>query len=134
MKTEKTKKRTTPDQNRSGTNGSSIREKFSTEKYPNTDFIDRLMRFGVSVVTAGFTSGLLAGLIEGITEFDLSFGSPVSLGLFAVLFISFWTLFSIVGRFKNKLSDMSDSVMKFNYTNSLLSRTRWFINLIHSIK
>ncbi|PKD44992.1 hypothetical protein [Rhodohalobacter barkolensis] len=102
METEKTKKRKTPDQDRSETDGSSIRERFSTEKYPNTDFIDRLMRFGVTIVSAGFMSGLLAGLIEGITEFDLSFGSTVSFGLFAVLFISFWTLFSNVGRFKNK--------------------------------
>jgi len=102
MKTGKTKKRTKPNQDPSVTDGSSIREKFSAEKYPNTDFIDRLMRFGVTIVSAGFTSGLLAGLIEGITEFELSFGSPVSIGLFVVFFISFWVLFSNVGRFKNK--------------------------------
>jgi hypothetical protein len=102
MKTEKTKKHKTPDQDRSETDGSSIRERFSTEKYPNTDFFDRLLRLVITIVAAGFASGLIAGLIEGITDFDFSFGSPVSLGLFVVLFISFWTLFSNVGRFKNK--------------------------------
>ncbi|WP_069132786.1 hypothetical protein [Rhodohalobacter halophilus] len=102
MRTEKRKKRTSLNQDRSEADGSSIWEKFSTEKYPDTDFIDRLIRFGVSIISAGFTSGLLAGVIEGITEFNLSFGSPVSLGLFTILFISFWVFFSNVGRFKNK--------------------------------
>lgn len=102
METEKSKEYNELNRNGSESKESPLKEKFSTKKYPNTDFIDRLLRLVITIVAAGFTSGLIAGLIEGITEFDLSFGSPVSIGLFAVLFISFWTLFSNVGRFKNK--------------------------------
>ncbi|MDZ7756941.1 hypothetical protein [Rhodohalobacter sp.] len=90
------------DEDHSREEDASVKELLSTEKYPNTDFIDRLLRVGLTVVTAGFTSGVIAGLIQDITEFDLSFGSPVSLGFFVVFLISFWILFSNIGPFKNK--------------------------------
>jgi len=80
----------------------SVKALFSAKKYPNTDFIDRILRFGLTIVAAGFTSGVIAGLIEGITELELSFESPVSIGLFVLFFISFWVLFSNIGPFKNK--------------------------------
>jgi len=102
MEKRRSKSQNGAEEDNSEADGASVKELFSTEKYPNTDFIDRLLRVGLTVVAAGFTSGVIAGLIEGITEFDLSFGSPVSLGLFVVFLISFWILFSNIGPFKNK--------------------------------
>ena len=98
----KRKSQNQSDENHTEADGTSVKELFSTKKYPSTDFIDRLLRLGVGIISTGFTSGLISGMIEGVTEIELSFGSPVSIGLFTVFFISFWLLFSNVGRFKNK--------------------------------
>lgn len=90
------------DEDHSREEDASVKELLSTEKYPDTDFIDRLLRLGLTVVAAGFTSGVMAGLFEAITEVELTFESSVSLGLFIVFLIAFWMLFSNIGPFKNK--------------------------------